>query len=137
MRLYIYFETFFLQGKISTNCGEVTSRGLDDSEKSLATQLHNQLRAKLARGEEIRGHPGPQPSASNMMQMVSVLLSQWAESFDSRDLGYYYSGCTILTNLKHTAHCLLTWPVCCYLRPPDIFNQLDNEIVTKQSDYHY
>ena len=61
-----------MQGKISTNCGEVTSRGLDDSEKSLATQLHNQLRAKLARGEEIRGHPGPQPSASNMMQMVSV-----------------------------------------------------------------
>ena len=58
----------------------MTSRGLDDSEKSLATQLHNQLRAKLARGEEIRGHPGPQPSASNMMQMVSVLLSQWAEN---------------------------------------------------------
>ena len=80
MTLYIYFETFFLQGKISTNCGEVTSRGLDESEKRLATQLHNQLRAKLARGEEIRGHPGPQPSASNMMQMVSVLLSQRAEN---------------------------------------------------------
>ena len=52
----------------------MTSRGLDESEKRLATQLHNQLRAKLARGEEIRGHPGPQPSASNMMQMASVLL---------------------------------------------------------------
>ena len=71
--LYIH-RNFFLQDKISTNCGEVTSRGLDESEKRLATQLHNQLRAKLARGEEIRGHPGPQPSASNMMQMASVLL---------------------------------------------------------------
>ena len=72
--LYIH-RNFFLQDKISTNCGEVTSRGLNESEKRLATQLHNQLRAKLARGEEIRGHPGPQPSASNMMQMASVLLS--------------------------------------------------------------
>ena len=133
----------------------MTSRGLDDSEKSLATQLHNQLRAKLARGEEIRGHPGPQPSASNMMQMVSVLLSQRAENperihrliQEKRPKKYFQfqwslilfrpHSCTILTNLKHTAHCLLTWPVCCYLRPPDIFNQLDNEIVTKQSDYHY
>ena len=58
----------------------MTSRGLDEAEKRLATQLHNELRAQVARGEEIRGHPGPQPSASNMMQMVSVLLSQWAEN---------------------------------------------------------
>lgn len=61
------------KGKISENCGKVTSRGLDEAEKRLATQLHNQLRAQVARGEEIRGHPGPQPSASNMMQMVSAL----------------------------------------------------------------
>ena len=66
------FSNFFAQGKISAKCGEVTGRGLEDAEKKLATQLHNRLRAQVARGEEIRGHPGPQPSASNMMQMVSV-----------------------------------------------------------------
>lgn len=48
----------------------MTARGLEDDEKKLSIDLHNQLRAKLARGEEIRGHPGPQPPAANMMQMV-------------------------------------------------------------------
>ena len=71
----IFTPNFFFtkKGKISENCGKVTSRGLDEAEKRLATQLHNELRAQVARGEEIRGHPGPQPSASNMMQMVSAL----------------------------------------------------------------
>lgn len=55
---------------MSAQCGSVTTRGLEADEKRLALDLHNALRAKLARGEEIRGHPGPQPHAANMMQMV-------------------------------------------------------------------
>ena len=30
------------------------------------------MRGKLARGEERRGRPGPQPAAANMLQMVSI-----------------------------------------------------------------
>ena len=40
--------------------------------------LHNGLRAKLARGEEIRGQPGPQPRAANMMQMVIFISFEHA-----------------------------------------------------------
>ena len=32
---------------------------------------HNQLRARLARGEEARGSPGPQPPAADMRKMVN------------------------------------------------------------------
>ena len=31
---------------------------------------HNELRRKVAKGEETRGEPGPQPSASNMRELV-------------------------------------------------------------------
>jgi hypothetical protein len=34
-------------------------------------RVHNELRAKLANGQERRGRPGPQPSAADMEQMVS------------------------------------------------------------------
>ena len=33
------------------------------------------FRARLARGEEDRGSPGPQPPASNMREMVSSMFS--------------------------------------------------------------
>ena len=46
-------------------------RGLEADEKLLALEVHNRLRAKLANGLELRGDPGPQPSASNMMQLVT------------------------------------------------------------------
>ena len=65
------FKNDFLQGKISDVCGEVTVRGLEADEKLLALEVHNRLRAKLANGLELRGDPGPQPSASNMMQLVT------------------------------------------------------------------
>ena len=32
--------------------------------------LHNEFRRKVANGEEMRGDPGPQPSASNMREIV-------------------------------------------------------------------
>ena len=51
-------------------------RGLEAEEKILALEVHNKLRAKLANGLELRGNPGPQPSASNMMQLVSFTLRQ-------------------------------------------------------------
>jgi hypothetical protein len=46
-------------------------RGLDSSERELALDLHNEKRSKVASGKERRGSPGPQPTAANMMEMVS------------------------------------------------------------------
>ena len=34
-------------------------------------RVHNELRAKVANGQEKRGKPGPQPPAADMEQMVS------------------------------------------------------------------
>ena len=62
----------FFKGNISEICGKVSVRGLEAGEKILALEVHNKLRAKLANGLELRGNPGPQPSASNMMQLVSL-----------------------------------------------------------------
>ena len=38
-------------------------------------EVHNRFRAKIARGEERRGSPGPQPPAANMKIMVSLSCS--------------------------------------------------------------
>ena len=72
IRIHIFFFIiqFFFKGNISEICGKVSVRGLEAEEKILALEVHNKLRAKLANGLEIRGNPGPQPSASNMMQLV-------------------------------------------------------------------
>ena len=72
IRIHIFFFIihFFLKGNTSEICGKVSVRGLEAGEKILALEVHNKLRAKLANGLELRGNPGPQPSASNMMQLV-------------------------------------------------------------------
>jgi hypothetical protein len=57
-----------------TRCGRVLGSGLTRSEQFEILDLHNRLRAKLAGGHERRGNPGPQPSAADMMQMVSATI---------------------------------------------------------------
>ena len=46
---------------------------MTDSERRLVVRLHNERRAFLANGREKRGDPGPQPPASNMMELVLVV----------------------------------------------------------------
>ncbi|XP_068208648.1 CRISP/Allergen/PR-1-like isoform X2 [Palaemon carinicauda] len=53
----------------STTC-EIKSEGLSAAEKTKILRIHNQYRAKVANGEETRGNPGPQPSATDMREMV-------------------------------------------------------------------
>ncbi len=48
-------------------------RGLTDEERIEVVRLHNEKRAFLANGMEMRGDPGPQPMAANMMEMVIFL----------------------------------------------------------------
>lgn len=41
-------------------------------EKKQILDLHNQFRGKVARGEENRGNPGPQPAAHFIPEMVKI-----------------------------------------------------------------
>ncbi|XP_063859648.1 venom allergen 5-like [Scylla paramamosain] len=51
-------------------CGpEVGPRGVSPEDINLIVELHNKLRAQVARGEEGRGAPGPQPPGANMMAL--------------------------------------------------------------------
>ena len=61
-------------GNPNERCGEVLNRDLTPDEKMLVMDLHNQKRMHIANGLEERGDPGPQPSAANMMELVSVKL---------------------------------------------------------------
>ncbi|XP_047499107.1 venom allergen 5-like, partial [Penaeus chinensis] len=56
---------------------------LSEEEKEQILQLHNELRAKVARGEELRGAPGPQPPAADMRELVwndelALVAQAWA-----------------------------------------------------------
>jgi hypothetical protein len=60
------------------------SQGLTESEKGVALNLHNKLRAKVATGQESRGSSGAQPSAANMREMVwdeelAAVAQRWAD----------------------------------------------------------
>ena len=59
-------------GNPNERCGEVLNRDLTPDEKMLVMDLHNQKRMHIANGLEERGDPGPQPSAANMMELVSL-----------------------------------------------------------------
>jgi len=55
---------------IGPSCnGEVLRRGVSQDEIQEILSFHNKFRAKIARGEEKRGRPGPQPPAANMRKM--------------------------------------------------------------------
>ncbi|XP_014222129.1 venom allergen 3-like [Trichogramma pretiosum] len=71
-------------GGASPVCKQVISSGLSEDEKKRIVDLHNELRAKVARGEESRGSPGPQPKASDMKTMVwddelATIAQRWAD----------------------------------------------------------
>ena len=52
-------------------CGKVLGSGISGQDEKEILRVHNELRAKIANGQERRGKPGPQPPAANMEQMVS------------------------------------------------------------------
>lgn len=59
----------FFQG-VGPACGVPLGRGISMADKSVILDLHNQLRARVANGVEVRGLPGPQPPASDMLELV-------------------------------------------------------------------
>ena len=43
--------------------------GVTAADQQTILDLHNQLRRKVAKGQERQGNPGPQPPAANMREM--------------------------------------------------------------------
>ena len=59
----------FFQG-FGPRCGSAPlDRGVSPSDQQSIVAAHNELRSKVAQGQETRGRPGPQPPAADMMEM--------------------------------------------------------------------
>ncbi|XP_059086443.1 uncharacterized protein LOC131883108 isoform X1 [Tigriopus californicus] len=58
------------QNQVSSTCGQIIERGMTQQERELVLMLHNERRAFIANGKELRGDPGPQPPAANMMELT-------------------------------------------------------------------
>ncbi|KAL7299648.1 hypothetical protein TKK_0007409 [Trichogramma kaykai] len=81
-------ECLFKDFTPSANCGQVLTVGLSTEEKKAIVDLHNRLRMKVARGEELRGAPGPQPAATNMQMLewdeeLAQTAQKWASQCSS------------------------------------------------------
>ena len=69
---------------IGPACGKPSARGLSDKEKNLVLDYHNQLRAKVANGQETRGRSGSQPPAADMLEFqwddeIANMAQRWAD----------------------------------------------------------
>ena len=72
------------QGPSEACTAKTVERDLTEAAKQALVDKHNELRRKVAKGEETRGHPGPQPPASNMNQLVwddevAKMAQTWAD----------------------------------------------------------
>ncbi|XP_043244530.1 venom allergen 5.02-like [Amphibalanus amphitrite] len=66
------------------SCGRLLTSGLGADQRRLVVTLHNELRSRVAMGQERAGAPGPQPPAADMIQMVwddqlAAVAQRWAE----------------------------------------------------------
>jgi hypothetical protein len=57
---------------LGASCLAPTFTGVtSDADKQAILDAHNNLRRKIAKGQETRGNPGSQPTAANMKKIVS------------------------------------------------------------------
>nr|XP_053629286.1 uncharacterized protein LOC128686406 isoform X2 [Cherax quadricarinatus] len=64
-------HTMCKYSSVGPRCGsKVQTRGVGPREAADIVHQHNQLRSRVAMGQERRGVPGPQPKAANMKLMV-------------------------------------------------------------------
>ncbi|XP_011871194.1 PREDICTED: venom allergen 3-like [Vollenhovia emeryi] len=64
-------------------CNQSNNIGLSNADKNAIVAKHNELRQKVASGQETRGRPGPQPAAVNMPNLVwddelAMIAQKWA-----------------------------------------------------------
>lgn len=68
-----------------TNCGTPIYSGVtSDNDKQAVVDAHNDLRSQVAQGTEVKGNPGPQPSAANMREIswddeLATVAQRWAD----------------------------------------------------------
>jgi hypothetical protein len=62
---------FLSQGPAATCTAPVYSGITSAADKKAIVNRHNELRSGVAKGQETRGNPGPQPAAANMRNIVS------------------------------------------------------------------
>ncbi|KAF2352825.1 CAP domain [Trinorchestia longiramus] len=56
---------------IGPTCGQnVPARGVSGADAAVIVASHNRYRARVAQGQEVRGTPGPQPQAADMLEMI-------------------------------------------------------------------
>lgn len=79
--------------------------GVKNSDKEAILESHNTYRAKVARGEEGQGLPGPQYSAADMQQLAwNEELAQVAQAWASACPDYHdCHDCRKLISSKTTA----------------------------------
>ncbi|PNF13786.1 hypothetical protein B7P43_G12434 [Cryptotermes secundus] len=86
-----------------SKCGQPIHSGVtSNSDKQKIVDAHNNLRRKVAKGQETQGKPGPQPSAANMKKIswdneLATVAQRWADqcSFGHdacRNVGRFYVG---------------------------------------------
>jgi len=63
------------QGYGSKCANPIFSGVTNSADKQTIVDTHNNLRRKVAKGQESRGNPGPQPPAANMRQLVSITMN--------------------------------------------------------------
>ena len=70
-----------LQGPSNLCTSKTIFRELSPEAKAAILDRHNQLRRRVASGQETGGVNGPQPQASNMKKMVGVLCTTQTRTY--------------------------------------------------------
>ena len=76
------------QGPSASCSASTTLRQLSEESKAAILDKHNELRRRVAKGEETSGLSGPQPAAANMRKMVwseelETVAQRWADQCTS------------------------------------------------------
>jgi len=70
--------------KFKMDPGPIYLREISEDDKKAILEIHNNLRSRVAAGKEKKGNPGPQPSATNIQELVwndqlAVAAQAWAD----------------------------------------------------------
>ena len=80
----ISFTNTFYKGPSAECAAKTVFRQLSDAAKTAILDKHNELRRRVAKGEETNGLNGGQPAAGNMKKMVwneelETVAQRWAD----------------------------------------------------------
>ncbi|XP_012524131.1 venom allergen 3 [Monomorium pharaonis] len=75
------------------SCLQYNNLGFNNVERQAIVKKHNELRQKVASGQEKRGNPGPQPKAVKMSNLtwdkeLETIAQRWANQCDFNHDGY-------------------------------------------------